>query len=346
MTNTPRDLPITKAELDTYLSQQARELKLAARIETADRIRGRGREVAAEFRQLYREAKNELGADHELALRAEHGLIQAEAKRFGAGQTVPRLVELADRCARLLSEDHPTTRQIFASRAKFARYAGNTAWRTEYEDLIAQAELKHGVHSRLASIKRMNLAVGLMDWGQSETNRDEAYRIAAGEWKWRLEQYGEDNPFVYVAAANTLNIAVRSLQLNRPLLDSNQLLAQAVQVYEHRLRLLGSDHESTQNSFVTLHGIRAEMGSTDAPWLLLSIVTKEHDSQVAPTVPERLPIALSRAFTIVGDVEFAQEWMRTAKEVLEKTYGADAPRTIGAIQFLELGIVAAEAGTA
>lgn len=342
MTKTPEDLPTKKAELEAHLVAQAREVKLAARIETADRIRARGRRVAAELRQLHREATNALGVDHEVTLRAEKGLIQAEAKDVGADQTVPRLVEFADRCATLLGEDHITTRQAFAARVRFARYAGNTAWRTDYENLIAQAELKHGVHSRLASIKRSNFSVGLMDWGQTDVDRAEAYRIAVGEWKWRLREYGDDNPFTYVAASNALSAALRSLQFNRPLVDPQRLQTQAAEVYEHRLRLLGSDHEGTQNSFVTLHGSRAELGSADARWLLLSIVGKEHEGQVAPTDPERLPIALSRAFAIAGDTGSAREWMKTSREILEKNYGADAPRTIGAISFLERSILAAE----
>ena len=342
MTKTPRELPVTKPEIENYLNAKAREVALAARLETADRARDRGRRLAAEFHQLHSEASQELGEEHEVTLGAEKGLIQEEFRQYGAARTAKRLADLADRCSHLLGEDHKTTRQAFAIAAKFSRFAGNTAWRGEYERLIKEAEEKHGVESRRASIKRSNFSVALNEWGQPDDDREEAYRIAWREWLWRRKTFGESDSFPYVAAANVLSAALRSLQHGRALMDPNQLQRFAAEVYEQRLRLLGSDHENTQNSFVTLHSIRAERGAEDARWLLLSVAGIEHEGLVTPSQPERLPIALSRAFALAEDVGTAREWMTTSREAMEKNYGADAPRTIGAIVFLERSILVAE----
>ncbi|MFT4215969.1 MAG: hypothetical protein QM619_02130 [Micropruina sp.] len=333
-------LPSNKQALEELAMRQAREIELSARLETVERIRVRGQRVLAEFSRLYRDAVAELGPDHAISLGAEKGLILEQRNKDGSALTARRLADLASRCSAVLGEDEPITRAASAEAVRFSRYAGNTMWRQDYERLIVEAEVRYGVDSRLASIKRSNLSVALNEWGQSEADREEAYRIAVREWQWRLDTYGPDSPFPYVAAANALSAALRALQYGKPLMDNRKLQDQALNVYEQRLRLLGREHEQTQNLFVTLHSVRSELGHNDARWQLLSVVGNEHEGRVTTGMPESLPLALSRAFALAGDLESAKTWMDTVREILERNHGADAPRTTGAIAFLERSILA------
>lgn len=260
------------------------------------------------------------------------------AGRLTAAEAGGQMAGLANRCVTFLGDAHMVTRQALALAAKYSRYSGNPRWREEYEELIKSSEDRYGKDSRQASIKRSNYSVALNEWGLPSEDRDRAYRVAKTEWDWRLDAFGPDDPFVYVAAANALNAALRALQYKKPVLDQRMMRESAALVYQRRLELLGSDHESTQGSFVALHSIRAECGEGDALWQLLTVVGREQENKVVPKQPEKLPIALSRAFSLSGDTQSARVYLDKAREALESNYGPDTSRTTGAVAFLESSI--------
>lgn len=327
-------------DLEAIALQQAEEATFAARSQTVNRVRGRGVRCEATVTRLWKETLKSLGDKHCVTLEMEKAVIseQYHSGRVSAADAAVRMARLADRCTTSLGDAHRVTRQVQALAAKYSRYSGNPRWRDEYEELIRSAEDRYGKDSRLASIKRSNYSVALNEWGRSFEDRDRAYRVAKLEWDWRLDAFGPDDPFVYVAAANALSAALRAMQYGKPVLDERKMRESAAHVYQRRLELLGTDHESTQGSFVTLHSIRAECAESDALWQLLTVVGREQENKVVPALAERLPIALSRAFALAGDMRSARLYLDKARQVLESNYGPATDRTNGAVAFLERSI--------
>lgn len=319
--------------------QVAQAARQSAQVETLNRAREHGLEVAPEFRTLHAEILAELGDQHEVTLGAERGMILAEFLAVGAAETANRMHDLAERSSEFLGEDSIITRQALAGEATYTRYAGNPGWLDTYQARVDDAEKRHGKHSRLASMARMNLAVALNEWGLPDEDRQRSYRVANDEWQWRLATYGPNNPFVYTAKANELAVALRALQYRKPVMDPTRLQAAAADTYTQRARLLGAEHDSTRLSFVTLYSVLAELGDNNACWSLLAIVDVASASRVGPGLPERLPVALSRAFALAGCLDYARQWLADSRATLERVYGADAPRTVAAVAFLERSIV-------
>lgn len=307
-----------------------------ARLATAERSIARGENSESPLRELLADAtRRGLTRDDEIILRIEKSLVQSRSRSCPAIETSNAYRALRDRCAGALGEGHRLTRSCDSMSVRYARYAGVGDWRASYEEQIRDAEQRHGKYSRPASIKRSNLAVALNEYGMSDEDRKESYKLANAEWEWRKSEFGEENPFCYVALENALNAGVRAIQYGKPIVDPRSLLRLAQFAFDRRQQLLGSQHTSTLAAFIQLQVLRAELGEPDARWQLLTVLDELQPDGLEMSLPERMPIALCRAFGLGGDRDFAMQWFLRAKEILVSQYGSGSPRTVGALALLQ-----------
>lgn len=315
------------------------EAVLIARLEALTLAQSRGVRVRAAAHSLLKDARA-FDNSSKIAFKAERTAIKED--RLGGFipvATAARHVgELAKRASDVLGASDPLSHSLASTAATLARYAGGTGWRDVYQALIDDAATRQQTNPRAYSIRQMNFAVALNEWGLPAEDRVRAFHIATAERAWRIEN-DCDEPFVLVAEANVTNIALRAQQYDKPVMDINMLVQGAERTYMRRLAVLGDRHESTQNSYVTFHSIRAEMGRADATWALLAAVGEEADNPQGTGMPEMLPIAICRAAALAGLGAIAKSHLTQSRKALEFTYGVGAPRTIGALDFLHQTLV-------
>lgn len=332
MTQNQTDDQMWHAQVDRHVAAQ-----LMARLVTLDAARDFGLPVMIQAQQLHNEAVKELTAEHPISLEALKARILQE-RRAGiltTHEAATRLEALARRALELFGEADPLTRQARGYALRYARYSGDPNWRTGYQDAIDTEERIHGEASRVASMKRNNLAVALAAWGNPREGLADSYRRSKKEWDWRLDEFGAENSFVYVAASNTVTAALRAQQLGHPIIDLDQLRKMAEHVFRQRLRLLGVDHDSYRFSHISFQAVRVEAGEPDALWALLEMAHSETHRQASSEDLDHLPMSLCRAFALAGNAEAALIFREKSRLALVEVYGPGTPITVAALAYLD-----------
>lgn len=334
-----------KARKTKMTEQVAVRHRLEARLLTTERQLARGINEEAALGELLRGARPQFGAGDELCLDIERMLIETRSRTVTAEETWHAYQMLLERARNTLPEDHRIMGSLARRTIRYGRYAGDPDWRDAYQDDITRNEERYGTNSRKASESRNNLASALNEYGATDEDRAESFRIAMKEWTWRKAEFTDQNPFCFPPLSNAVNAALRALRAGKPLLDSSLLLKYARLIYDRRLQLLGGSHPDTFLSLIRLQEVRAELGERDARWQLLSILDELQSAGIIVGFRESLPIAICRAFSLSGDHASAQEWFVTSRNLLNSTYGSGSPRATGAIAFLQQGIPPAVDGT-
>lgn len=282
------------------------------------------------FQSLREEAARTLGEGHEATLRLDEYIVLERRHDLGVAAVAKGLADLANTAAAKLGPEHRRTRILNGEAARFARLAGDPDWRRRYQELIdREMDVTGGADLRRISIKRSNLAFALASQENTPEEIREGYAMAQKEYEWRLDKYGENDPFVYVPRIAMLRAALYVLRRGETLLHPDRMLDIAHEVVAARARLLGSQHRTTLVARQLLFEIQAEHGDAEqARWNLASLPDRRRDPN--NDAPELLELALARAAGLCGDLVELDLWgakaIQTAIDFYGETRRTDAIR--------------------